>query len=370
MSFTKVDERFLRRALNLARMGIQTVSPNPAVGAVIVQDDEIISEGWHKKKGSPHAEALAIKQLDGKAEGATIYVNLEPCSHWGQTPPCCDAIIKAGIKRVVCCGVDPNPKVQGRGFSILKDAGIEVSCGHLEKEARKLNEAFYHYHETKRPFIHVKAGMSMDGRIATSTYKSQWITSEDARHYAHKLRQRYDAILVGINTVIQDDPSLDVRLPEGGYNQRLIMDSKLRLPLDARVLTGSANAGLSIITTNRDCNAIALIQELGAEVIVCDEKDGHIDINDMLKTLGKKGINSILVEGGGEIISAFFRNNLVNKLTFVYAPLIIGGKNAIPAVGGSDIDSLTQGIKLKDVRSFHLGRDIAIEAYPVKVEQQ
>lgn len=366
MSFTKEDEKFLKRALSLAEMGIQTVSPNPAVGAVIVHHGDIISEGWHKRKGSPHAEALAIKQLDGKAEGATIYVNLEPCSHWGLTPPCCDAIIKAGIKRVVSCGVDPNPKVKGRGFGILKEAGIDVSFGHLEEAARKLNEAFYHFHETGRPFVHVKAGMSLDGRIATSTNKSQWITSEDSRRYAHLLRQRYDAILVGINTVIHDDPSLDVRLPEGGYNQRIIMDSHLRIPLNARVLTGSANAGLTIVTTSRDCNQIGQIQQMGAEVIICDEKDGRIDVEDMLSALGKKGINSVLVEGGGEIISSFFRNNLVNKITFVYAPLIIGGRNAVPAVGGTDIDLLSQGIKLTGVKHFTLGPDIAIEAYPEK----
>lgn len=365
MKFTWEDETFLRRALALAANGLQSVSPNPAVGALVVRENQVIAEGWHLRAGGPHAEAVALERAGTEARGATLYVNLEPCCHWGRTPPCSEAIIRAGIRRVVACTSDPNPKVDGGGFRALDAAGIELSFGFLVDEAETLNEVYFYYMRTRRPFVHIKAGMSLDGRIATATGKSQWITSEEARRYAHRLRQRYDAILVGANTLEIDNPRLDVRVEGGGVINRIILDSRLRIRSDARLFENDAGGSVIIATTaSAPADRIAEIESHGATVIVCEEKDGRVAIGDLLTRLGARGITGLMVEGGGETIASFFENGAVQKVTFVFAPLVIGGRTSVPAVGGRVIDELAQAWRLKDLRSFKLGPDIAIEGYP------
>lgn len=364
MKFTWEDETFLRRALTLAANGLQTVSPNPAVGALVVRDNQVIAEGWHIRAGEQHAETVALARAGEEARGAALYVNLEPCCHYGRTPPCCDAIIRAGIRRIVACTSDPNPKVNGGGFRALDAAGIELSFGFLVNEAERLNEVYFHFMRTRRPFVHVKAGMSLDGRIATSSGKSQWITSDESRRYAHRLRQRYDAILVGAKTLAVDNPRLDVRVEGGGVISRVVLDSRLSLDPGARIFQAEAG-GAVIIATTADApeRKIREIRDLGADVIVCAEKDGRVAIDDLLAKLGERTITGMMVEGGGETIAAFFAAGAVQKVTFVLAPLIIGGHASVPVVGGAEIDELAEAWRLKDLRSFSLGPDIAIEGY-------
>jgi diaminohydroxyphosphoribosylaminopyrimidine deaminase/5-amino-6-(5-phosphoribosylamino)uracil reductase len=364
MNFSHQDEVYLRHALRLARKGIQTVSPNPAVGAVIVRDGEVIAEAWHKQAGELHAERLALESISGHAAGATLYVNLEPCCHWGQTPPCTDIIISERISRVVACTADPNDKVAGQGFEILRQAGIEVSYGHLEGRAEKLNEVFFHDITTGKPFVHVKAGVSLDGKIATSTGKSQWITSEKARLYAHRLRQRYSAILVGTNTVLIDDPSLNVRTSDGGSIHRVIIDSELKLPLTAKLFQQEAG-GKIFIATSRNVTAAKAVEfeKAGATLLKCKTENGKIDLNDLMTQLSANGINSLMVEGGGETIASFLAAGLVNKMTLVYAPIVIGGRASVSVASGLEIDSLSEAHQLHSLRSFKLGPDIAIEGY-------
>jgi diaminohydroxyphosphoribosylaminopyrimidine deaminase/5-amino-6-(5-phosphoribosylamino)uracil reductase len=368
MPITAKDKIYLKRTIELAERGKQTVSPNPAVGAVVVKNDTIIAEGWHKKTGDMHAEAEALSKLSvEEAEGATIYVNLEPCCHFGRTPPCTNAIIDKKIRRVVFCMIDPNPKVNGGGVEKLRENGIEVAYGFLEREARLLNEIYVHYMETGRPFIHIKAGMSLDGRIATATNKSQWITCEEARVYAHTLRQRYDGILVGSKTILIDDPRLDVRLDNGGKIHRIILDSKLSTPPSARIFKSDAGKPIIIATTPAaDQKKIKSLEEQGARIIICGDEEDRVSLPCLTRQLGEMQITGMMVEGGGEVISSFVRENLVNKITFVYAPIIIGGRNAISVVGGKDIDFLNEAMHLRSIRSFRLGTDIAIEGYPLK----
>lgn len=368
MSIDARDKIYLKRALELAELGKQTVSPNPAVGAVVVKDGQVIAEGWHKKTGGPHAEAEALSNISrDQAEGSTIYINLEPCCHHGRTPPCTDAIIDKGIARAVFCMIDPNPRVNGSGAQALRNAGIEVDFGVLEAEARQLNEIYVHHMETGRPFIHIKAGLSLDGRLATATNKSQWITGEEARAYAHKLRQRYDGILVGSRTLQIDNPRLDVRVDEGGNIHRIILDSTLKIRTDARIFSRDAGKEIIIATTSRSENRKRKeLEDAGARIIISDGEDGRVGLLEMSRQLGSLGITGLMVEGGGETISSFLRQDLVNKVTFVYAPIIIGGRNAVPVVGGEDIDSLTEALHLRFIDSFRLGNDIAIDGYPLR----
>jgi diaminohydroxyphosphoribosylaminopyrimidine deaminase/5-amino-6-(5-phosphoribosylamino)uracil reductase len=367
MPITAEDIRFLKRTFVLARRGLNSVSPNPAVGAVIVKGGLVIAEGWHRRAGQPHAEVVAIEKASGKTEGATLYVNLEPCCHLGRTPPCTDAIIAAGIGRVVACITDPNPKVNCNGIKNLRGAGLEVEVGHLAPQAERLNEVYLHRTRIGRPFIHVKAGLSLDGRIATAAGESRWITSERARLYAHRLRQRYDAILVGIGTVLADDPRLTVRAEGGGSIHRIVVDSRLRIPLDARMFSLESGGKTFIATTDAGSeDKIRILVERGVEIIKCADKENKVDLECLLDKLNEREITSVLVEGGGEIIAGFFRAGLVDKVTFVYAPKIIGGRQSVPVVGGGDIELLEDALKLRDLRCFRLGPDIAVEGYTLR----
>ncbi|MEW6448045.1 MAG: bifunctional diaminohydroxyphosphoribosylaminopyrimidine deaminase/5-amino-6-(5-phosphoribosylamino)uracil reductase RibD [Bacillota bacterium] len=361
------DEDFIRRTFELAVQARGLTSPNPMVGAVIVREGRIVGEGYHHRAGLPHAEIEALKAAGGAARGSTLYVNLEPCCHTGKTGPCTEAIIAAGIRRVVAAMADPNPLVSGKGFTRLRESGIEVEFGVLEREAHRLNEAFIKFITTRKPFVILKTAMSLDGKIATATGESKWITGDAAREYVHQLRNACDAVLVGIGTVLKDDPSLTTRLPEGGRDPvRVILDSRARTPLDARVIVqGSDAATIVAVTGMAPPERIAALRQAGAEVLVCGPGPA-VDLEFLLTALAEREIASILVEGGSAVNASFLLQGLVDKLVWFIAPLIIGGREAIGPVGGTGVRSLSKAIRLKEVNVKELGSDLCIEGYPAR----
>ena len=317
------DEIFMREALRIAENARGRTSPNPLVGAVVVKDGKIIAEGWHRQAGTPHAEVHALNMAGELASGATLYVTLEPCSHFGRTPPCAEKIIESEIKKVVAAMEDPNPKVAGRGFGMLKSAKIEVEVGILEAEARKLNEVFIKWIKTGFPFVTMKFASSLDGKIATFSGESQWISCFESRKFVHRLRDINDAILVGIGTVLADNPSLTTRLVEGKNPVRIIVDSKARTPLDSKIVTDKSARTIIAVTENAPREKIFSLKNLGAEIIFAGKE--RIDLKILLKKLGEMEITSILVEGGGKIHFSMLESGLVDKIFAFIAPKIIGG---------------------------------------------
>ncbi len=353
MPFTSQDERFMRRALALARRGVGKTSPNPAVGAVLVRTGRVIGEGFHKQAGGPHAEVFALR--GGNARGATLYVTLEPCSTWGRTPPCTEAIIKAGVKHVVAAALDPNPKHKGRGLKLLKRAGVRVESGLFAEEATRLNDAFNKWITTGMPFVIAKAAMSADGKIATRTGDSKWITSDQARREAHALRGRVDAIMVGARTVVRDDPQLTLRHGVRGRQPlRIVMDSRGTCPLDARVFTDKFR-GRTIVVTSRQSPKRWRDVLAGRGIRVVQTRSR--DLRGTLKALGKMDITSVLIEGGGELLGAAFDAKLVDEVMFFYAPLVIGGARAVTAVGGEGVARVKQAVKLRDCQWRRIGAE-------------
>ncbi|WP_031515252.1 bifunctional diaminohydroxyphosphoribosylaminopyrimidine deaminase/5-amino-6-(5-phosphoribosylamino)uracil reductase RibD [Desulfofalx alkaliphila] len=360
------DRHFMKEALQLAAKAEGYTSPNPMVGAVVVKNNMVVGKGYHQRAGSPHAEVHALREAGDQARGATLYVTLEPCCHYGRTPPCTEAIKAAGIRKVVVAMTDPNPKVAGKGIEILKEAGIEVVSGVLEEEAARLNEIFLKYISHNKPLVALKAAVSLDGKIATSTGESQWITGSESRNYAHVLRHRYDAILVGVNTVLIDNPSLTTRLPEGkGLDPiRVVLDSKCRTPLNAKVINQPSNARTIIVTTKaapRD--RIKALEAAGAEVIVAEDHNGRVSIPDLLEHLGRRQITGLLVEGGAGVHGSFLEAKAVDKVYWFIAPMIIGGVNAPGAVGGEGVKSLTDAMRIKHLTLHRFGPDICVEGY-------
>lgn len=366
ISKTKLeDRRYMKLALELAAMARGRTSPNPMVGAVVVKDNNIIGKGYHKKAGTPHAEVHALKAAGADAKGATIYVTLEPCSHVGRTPPCVDAILKAGISRVVAAMTDPNPLVAGRGLEKLRQAGVEVVSGVLESEARHLNEKFLKFITTKRPFVLLKAAMTLDGKIATHTGDSRWVTGEQSRGYVHQLRDEYDAIMVGIGTVLADDPALTTRLADktGQDPIRIIVDSEGRLPLDARVLTQTSDAPTVVAVTDRaPAYKLGKLEAAGARILhVNQDEQGRVDLNQLMEQLGQREISSIMLEGGAGINSAALAAGIVDKVAMFIAPKIVGGVDATSAVGGQGVEIMNQALELENPKVRQFGRDILIE---------
>ena len=356
------DKEYMQEALSIAANARGRTSPNPMVGAVIVKDNRIIAEGWHRQTGTPHAEVHALNMADDLAKGATLYVTLEPCSHFGRTPPCANAIVEAGIKRVVAAMSDPNPKVAGRGFQILRDAGIEVEVGICEEEARKLNEVFIKWVTTNIPFVTLKFAMSLDGKIATSTGQSQWITSEKSRCRGHKLRDLHDGIMVGINTVLADNPSLTTRF-EGGKNPvRIIVDSKARIPLDSHVLTDGQSKTIIATTKNSPSDRVNALEKAGAEIIFCGDEN-TVNLDFLMNELAKREITSILVEGGGTLSFSLLEAGLVDKIYAFIAPKIIGGREALTPVEGNGFAKLSDAVNLKNITTEMIGNDILITGY-------
>lgn len=359
----KDDTYYMNLAFELGRKAEGRTSPNPAVGAVIVKDGKIIGQGYHLRAGMPHAEVEAIASVRNEEllKGSTLYMMLEPCCHYGRTGPCTQAIIHAGISRVVAAMIDPNPKVNGKGVHELKKAGIDVHVGLMEKEARKINEAFIKFVTMQRPFIILKAAMSMDGKIATTTGQSKWISSEESRKYVHELRNRVDAVIVGINTVLYDNPSLTCRMKGGRDPLRIILDSKLRIPLDARILT---DKNAMIATTNMcDKEKKRMLEDMGIGVIVIRTNDSKVDLKELMYELSLRGIIHIMVEGGSEVAASALREGIVDKVIYFVAPKIIGGRNSKTPIGGDGIKSMDNALKLKDVEVRKLGDDIIIEGY-------
>ncbi|MEW6425681.1 MAG: bifunctional diaminohydroxyphosphoribosylaminopyrimidine deaminase/5-amino-6-(5-phosphoribosylamino)uracil reductase RibD [Bacillota bacterium] len=363
-----MDEHYMRLALELAKKAEGYTSPNPMVGAVIVNDGKIVGRGYHSRAGSAHAEIVALNEAGEKARGATLYVSLEPCCHYGRTGPCVEAIIAAKIKKVVVAMVDPNPLVAGKGLALLKRAGIAVAAGVLEEEARRLNEVFVKYITTGLPFVVLKAAVSLDGKIATRLGESQWITSDEARLSGHRLRHRYDAILVGVNTVIIDNPSLTTRLPEEGGKDpvRVIVDSWARTPLDAKVMARSSAAPVLVAVTEKAPEErITALKEAGAEVLVVPAEKGRVNLQVLMKELAKREITSVLIEGGAEVHASALSAGIVDKVVWFIAPKIIGGREAPGPVGGRGAGRLAEAILLRDLRLQRCGEDIRVEGYIV-----
>jgi len=358
------DRDYMKVVLRLAARGRGITSPNPMVGALVVKDRKIIGRGYHKKAGTPHAEILAIEEAGGRASGSTLYVNLEPCCHLDKkTPPCTDAIIKAGVKRVVLGMIDPNPKVSGNGIKILRGAGIDVQTGVLERESKRLNEAYIKYITTGLPFIILKIASSIDGKIATASGESKWITCEKSRRMVHRLRSEVDAVMVGIGTIIKDDPLLNVRLVKGRDPHRIILDSQLRIPLSAKVLnTGPAK---TYIATSLDApqDKIMALREKGIEVILLGSKEGYIDLQSLMKELGSLGIMNLMIEGGSETNASSLKAGIVDKVLIFISPRIIGGHDSKGAIGGRSPERLCDAIAIRDLKLKRLGEDILIEGY-------
>ena len=357
------DEYYMRKALRLARRGLGKTRPNPMVGAVLVRNGEIIGQGYHRRYGGNHAEINAIQDAGGEVSGATLYVTLEPCCHHQKkTPPCLDALLRGNIGRVVIGTVDPNPLVNGRSIEILDQRGIETRVGVLEEECAKLNEVYFKYMKTGLPFVTLKFAQTLDGRIASATGDSRWISSESSRRLAHRLRSLHDAVLVGVGTVLADDPELTVRQVEGRNPLRIVADSRLRIPLSARVLREQDVAPTIIATTSRaDAEKLPSLREMGVEVLTVDEDEkGEVDLKGLLRILGGRGISSILVEGGASIITSLLHQQLVDKVIVFIAPKIMG--RGIETVGDLGISAVGQALKLSFVRTYRSGDDLVIEA--------
>jgi len=366
----KTDIEYMQLALDLAASAKGKTNPNPLVGAVIVKDGVIVGTGLHRKAGEPHAEVHAFRMAGEHAEGATLYVTLEPCSHFGKTPPCANLVKESKVRRVVVAMEDPNPAVAGRGIRLLQEAGIEVEVGVLEQQARKLNERFIHNMLTSKPFVISKYAMTLDGKLATHTGHSQWITGEEARYTVHALRNEVDAILVGIGTVLADNPSLTTRLPEGGGKSpiRVVLDSELRVPLDSNVVK-TADAKTIIVTSGEASKEkIDALEQLDVKVLTVEKTEEGIDLQVVLKKLYQLGITDVLVEGGAEVNASFIRAGLVDKFLVYVAPKLLGGRNSLTPVSGLDVETMDAAIDVVFDSVEQFGPDLCIAAYPKKDE--
>jgi diaminohydroxyphosphoribosylaminopyrimidine deaminase/5-amino-6-(5-phosphoribosylamino)uracil reductase len=368
---SKSDFTFLRQALRLAARGRGKTSPNPMVGAVLVKRGVVIGRGWHRRAGLPHAEIEALLDCERRghaAHGATLYVTLEPCCTHGRTPPCTDAIIAAGIRRVVIAAKDPNPKHAGRGFKLLRRAGIEVTHGVLAEEAAQLNEVFNHWIVRRTPFVTVKAAMTLDGKIATASGESKWITGEKSRAYAMKLRASVDAILVGVNTVLADDPALTVRTVDGRKlvsakpMRRIVLDSQARTPTTARLVTDDlASLTTIIVSKHAPAKRVAALRRK-VRVEIAPLRDGVIDLRWVMRKLGAEQVTSLLVEGGGEVNASFLFGGHAQRVAFFYAPKILGGRTARKGVAGDGVAEVKDALQLRDVEYRWLGPDLLLQA--------
>lgn len=358
------DIEYMRRAMELAERGVGFTNPNPMVGAVIVKGGKVIGEGWHERCGEWHAERNAFKNCTVPAEGATMYVTLEPCCHYGKTPPCTEAIIEHGIARVVVGMEDPNPLVAGKGIALLREAGIEVVCGGEEEALREQNRVFLKYISTKLPWVAMKTAMTLDGKIATRTGDSKWITGAEARAYVHELRHRFMAIVVGIGTAVADDPLLNCRIEGRGVRQpiRVVVDSNARLSLDSQ-LVKTAGEYRTIVAHTRFApeESVKALREAGVEMLLCKEKEGLVDVRNLLELLGQSGIDSILLEGGGSLNYTFLAEGLADELYAFIAPKIVGGMNAKTPVEGAGMEKMADAINLELENVLNVGHDVLLK---------
>lgn len=357
---------YMERALSLARLALGDASPNPAVGAVIVKDGAVIGEGYTQPPGLAHAEVVALRQAGAEARDAMMYVTLEPCCHFGRTPPCTQAIIESGIAEVYIATLDPNPLVSGRGQEELEKARLKIILGEHEEEARQLNEAYIKFITTGLPFVTAKFAISLDGKMATRTGDSRWISGKESREYVHQLRQAADAIMVGVNTLLSDDPQLTARGKNGQSLERqplrVIVDSEARTPPEAQVFREPGRTIIAI-TPAAAPDRVKKLREVGGEVLELPSKDRLVDLGELFRELGTREITSLLVEGGGTLLGSLFDQGLVDKVVAFVAPLIIGGDEAKIAIGGKGAKKIVQALRLSQVKVERLGQDVMISGY-------
>jgi diaminohydroxyphosphoribosylaminopyrimidine deaminase / 5-amino-6-(5-phosphoribosylamino)uracil reductase len=357
--------KMMRAALALARRGVGKTSPNPAVGCVIVRDGAVVGRGWHKKAGTPHAEVHALNAAGDLAAGADVYVTLEPCAHFGKTPPCARALVAAGVARVHVAMVDPNPLVAGKGVEILREAGIEVEVGLLEAAARELNLPFIKWIQTRRPYVILKSALTLDGKSATASGDSRWITGDTSRRLVHRLRGQVDAIMVGVGTVIKDDPLLTCRVPGGKDPIRVVVDSGLRVPLHAAVFNPHSAARTLIATCCADSDKVAAVAAHGGEVVACADKEGRVDLDDLFGQLGALGIQSILLEGGSHLAGAALRSGLIDRCMIFFAPKLVGGVG-MGLFAGQGVSMMADALHLEDMKFARSGADLVVTGVPVR----
>ena len=357
------DEKWMKRALRLAEKGRGRTSPNPMVGAVLVKEGKVIGEGYHAKAGEDHAEIIALRQSGENTRGATLYLNLEPCTHYGKTPPCAPMVIQSGVKRVVIGMEDPNPLVKKEGVESLRRAGLEVEVGIQEKECQRLNEAFCKYILKKEPFIILKVASTLDGKIATRNGDSKWISGEASRRFVHQLRDQVDGVIVGIGTILKDDPMLTTRVRGGRDPYRIILDSRLRIPEEAKVTEISPSKTIIATTEVAPKDKIERLENKKVRVLVLDSKEGRVNLKTCLSQLGEMEMMSLLVEGGSKINGAFLDENLIDKLILFLSPKIIGDSQALGIFGGKGVSNLKEAIALREIRTRGIGEDILIEGY-------
>lgn len=355
------DEKYMRQAIALALKGTGRVNPNPLVGAVVVKDGRVIGEGYHQQYGCPHAERNALAACTESPAGATIYVTLEPCCHHGTNPPCTEALIAAGISRVVVGSPDPNPLVAGKGIAQLKAAGIQVEEGFLQAECDAINFIFFHYITTNKPYLALKYAMTADGKIACHTGASRWITGEVARHHVHQLRNKYAAIMVGTGTVLADDPELTCRIENGNNPVRIVCDTQLRTPLSSKLVTTAKEVPTIIATCCQEESRHKPYQEAGCQVLVVPAKNGGVDLQALVHRLGQEKIDSVLVEGGGQLNWSLLQAGLVQRVYTYIAPKIFGGAAAKSPVGGIGVDNPQQAFQMRVVATQQLGEDFLLE---------
>jgi diaminohydroxyphosphoribosylaminopyrimidine deaminase/5-amino-6-(5-phosphoribosylamino)uracil reductase len=354
------DAAWMRRALKLAARGRLRTSPNPVVGAVLVKRGRVVGEGYHRQVGGPHAEVWALREAGKAAKGATLYVSLEPCCHQGRTPPCTEAIIEAGVARVVAACLDPNPRVNGAGIELLRAAGIAVEAGVMEAEARRLNEGYCKHITTGLPFVALKAAMSLDGKIATARGESKWITGERARAAAHRLRAQHDAVMVGVGTVLADDPQLTVRAARGRTPLRVVVDSRARTPPRARLLTADERPPVVAVTRAAPEARVRRLGRAGALVWKVGARAGKVDLKRLMSRLGAEGVLSVLVEGGGTLAAAVLAAGLVDRVYFFVAPRLIGGASALTPVEGAGVSRLAQAWRIGSLQVRRVGEDLLV----------
>ncbi|MGC8834777.1 MAG: bifunctional diaminohydroxyphosphoribosylaminopyrimidine deaminase/5-amino-6-(5-phosphoribosylamino)uracil reductase RibD [Armatimonadota bacterium] len=369
-----LDRYWMRRAIALAKRAVGRTSPNPAVGAVIVRNNQMVGCGYTHPPGGPHAEIVALHQAGELARGAVLYVTLEPCSHFGRTPPCCQAIINSGISRVVCAMEDPFPLVNGKGVEQLKNHGIQVEIGLLREEALRVNEWYPKYVSTKIPFVTYKFAMSLDGKTATRTGDSKWISGEEARKYSHRLRRINDAVMCGIETALKDDPMLTPR-PRGrtrrGYPLRIVVDSNARLPTSAALFKDvDISPVLVAVAETAPSERVKALRSAGAEVAVLPAKFGRVDPSALMQELGRREITSVLLEGGGTLAASLLEAGYIDKVIAFIAPIIVGGDTAPSPIGGSGADKLVDAVRIHNVTIRRMGSDVVVEGYlRTEVEQ-
>lgn len=357
------DERWMKRVLRLAEKGRGKTSPNPVVGAVLVKEDRVVGEGYHAKAGGAHAEVIALQRAREDAKGATLYINLEPCTHYGRTPPCAPEVIKEGVKSVVIGMEDPNPLVRGQGIETLKRAGLDVRVGILERECRRLNEAFSKYVLKKEPFVILKVAATLDGKIATRDGDSTWISGEASRRFVHRLRDQVDGVLVGIGTLLRDDPLLTTRIKGGRDPYRIVLDSRLKIPEEARVIGDSPSRVVIVATELAPEDKVDKLTKRGIRILTVHSREGRVDLKSCLSKLGEIEIMSLLVEGGGQVNGSFLDEGLIDKLLLFLSPKVIGDRQAPGMFGGRGVSRLQEALPLKEMKAKRIGEDILLEGY-------